>query len=135
MALVVPVFNVIQNSFVRWYCENCHISMHFKNLPKLVRFCVKWKLLSHVWLFVTPWTIHSPWNSSGQNNTGVGSLSLLQVIFPTEGSNPGLPHRRRILYQLSYQECQSFCVAILILKVEGGKAVFPVFYAFLFQER
>ena len=32
----------------------------------------------------------SPWNSPGQN-TGVGSLSLLQGIFPTQGSNPGLP--------------------------------------------
>ena len=41
-------------------------------------------------------------NSPGQN-TGVGSLSLLQGIFPTQGSNPGLPHCRRILYQLSYQ--------------------------------
>ena len=35
--------------------------------------------------------------------TGVGSLSLLQGIFPTQGLNPGLPHCRRILYQLSYQ--------------------------------
>ena len=34
---------------------------------------------------------------------GVGSLSLLQGIFPTQGSNPGLLHYRRILYQLSYQ--------------------------------
>ena len=42
----------------------------------------------------------SPWNSPGQN-IGVGSLSLLQGIFPTEGSNPGLPHCRQILYQLS----------------------------------
>ena len=33
----------------------------------------------------------SPWNSPGQN-TGVGSLSLLQGIFPTQGSNPGLLH-------------------------------------------
>ena len=33
----------------------------------------------------------------------VGSLSLLQGIFPTQGSNPGLPHCRRILYQLSHQ--------------------------------
>jgi len=33
----------------------------------------------------------------------VGSLSLLQGIFPTQGSNPGLPHCRWILYQLSYQ--------------------------------
>ena len=34
-------------------------------------------------------------------NTGVGSVSLLQGIFPTQGSNPGLSHCRRILYQLS----------------------------------
>ena len=33
--------------------------------------------------------LYSPWNSPGQN-TGVGSLSLLQGIFPTQGSNPGL---------------------------------------------
>ena len=38
-------------------------------------------------------------NSPGQN-TGVGSLSLLQGIFPTQELNPGLPHCRRILYQL-----------------------------------
>ena len=34
-------------------------------------------------------------------NTGVGSLSLLRRIFPTQGSNPGLLHCRWILYQLS----------------------------------
>ena len=45
---------------------------------------------------------YSPWNSPGQN-TGVGGLSLLQGIFPTQGSNRGLLHCRRILYQLSYQ--------------------------------
>ena len=42
------------------------------------------------------------WDSLGQN-TGVGSLSHLQGIFPTQGSSPGLPHCKRILYQLSYQ--------------------------------
>ena len=36
-------------------------------------------------------------------NTGMGSLSLLQGIFPTQGSNPGLPHCRWILYQLSHR--------------------------------
>ena len=41
-------------------------------------------------------------NSPGQN-TGVGSLSLLQGIFPTQGSNSGLLHCRRILYQLSHK--------------------------------
>ena len=44
----------------------------------------------------------SPWDSSGQN-TGMGGCSLLQGIFPTQGSNPGLPQCRWILYQLSHQ--------------------------------
>ena len=44
--------------------------------------------------------LYSPWNSLSQN-TGVGSLSLLQRIFPTQRSNPSLPHCKRILYQLS----------------------------------
>ena len=43
----------------------------------------------------------SPWNYLRQN-PGVGSRSLLQRIFPTQKSNPGLPHCRLILYQLSY---------------------------------
>ena len=58
----------------------------------------KCKSLSCVWLFATP----CPWNSPGQN-TGVGSLFLLQGIFPTQESNPGLLHCRRILYQLSHK--------------------------------
>ena len=45
---------------------------------------------------------HRPWNSPGQN-AGVGSHSLCQGIFPTQGSNPGLPHCRWLLYQLSDQ--------------------------------
>ena len=49
-----------------------------------------------------PHGLNSPWNSLGQN-TGVGSPSLLQGIFPTQGSNPGLPHSRRILYELSHK--------------------------------
>ena len=44
------------------------------------------------------------WNSPGQNS-GVGSHSLLQGIFPTQGLNPGLPHGRQILYHLSHQVC------------------------------
>ena len=41
------------------------------------------------------------WNSPGKN-TGVGYHALLQGIFPIQGSNPGIPHCRQILYQLSY---------------------------------
>ena len=48
-----------------------------------------------------PHGLYSPWNSPGQN-TGVGSCSLLQGIFPTQGLNPGLLHCKWILYQLSY---------------------------------
>ena len=46
--------------------------------------------------------LYSRWNSPGQN-TGVGSLSLLQGIFPTQGANLGLLHCRWILYQLSHK--------------------------------
>ena len=42
-----------------------------------------------------------PWNSTGKN-TGVGSHSLLQGIFPTQGSNPGLLQCRQILHHLSH---------------------------------
>ena len=99
----------------------------------------KWKSLSHVRLFVTPWTIQSmefsrpeywsgqPFPSPGDlpnpgteptspalqvdslpaepqgkpKNTGVGSLSLLQQIFPTQELNCYLLHWRWILYQLN----------------------------------
>ena len=49
-----------------------------------------------------PRGLYGPWNSPGQK-TGVGSLSLLQWIFPTWGSNPGLLNCRWILYQLSHK--------------------------------
>ena len=49
-----------------------------------------------------PLGLYSPWNFPGQN-IGVGSFSLLQGIFPTQGSNPDLPHCRWILYQLSHK--------------------------------
>ena len=60
----------------------------------------KWKSVSHVSLW--PHGLYSLWNSLGQN-TRVDSLSLLQEIFPTQGSNPGLPHCKWILYQLSHK--------------------------------
>ena len=53
-------------------------------------------------LTLRPHGLYSLWNSPGQN-TGVGSLSLLQGIFPTQASNPGLKHCRQILYQLSHR--------------------------------
>ena len=51
--------------------------------------------------------LYCPWNSPSQN-TGVGNPSLLQGIFPTQGSNPGLSHCRQILFQLSHKGSLSF---------------------------
>ena len=67
---------------------------------------VKVKSLSRVWFFVTPWTVTyeapSTMGFSGKN-AGVGCYFLLQWIFPTQGSNPGLLHCRQMLYHLSHQ--------------------------------
>ena len=61
-----------------------------------------------------PTRLLCPWDSPGKN-TGVDCHSLLQRIFPTQGSNPGLPHCRQILYHLSNRDilyfipyCESF---------------------------
>ena len=50
--------------------------------------------------------LYNPWNSPGRN-TGVGILFLLQGILPTQRLNPGLPHRRRILYWLNHREAKN----------------------------
>jgi len=78
---------------------------HLKNwdvCPCLTKWLkVKVKVTQSCPILCDPHGLYSPWNSPG--NTGVGSLSSLQGIFPTQGSNPGLLHCRWILYQLSYQ--------------------------------
>ena len=63
--------------------------------------------------------LYSPWNSPGQN-TGVGSLSLLQGIFPTQGSNPGLPHRQQILYQVNHKGGQRMLEWVAYLFSSGS---------------
>ena len=63
---------------------------------------VKVKVAQSCPTLCNPMDHNSAWNSPGQN-TGVVSLSLLQGIFPTQGSNPGLPHCRRTLYHMSHQ--------------------------------
>ena len=61
--------------------------------------------LSHVPLFVTPWTICQVALSMGfsSKNIGVGCRSLHQGIFLTQGSNPSLLHCMQIVYRLSHQ--------------------------------
>ena len=65
----------------------------------------KWKFLSRVWLFETSWTraFQAPLSMEfSSKKTEVFCHSLLQEIFPTQGSNSGLPHCRWILYCLSH---------------------------------
>jgi len=68
---------------------------------------VKVKSLSRVQLFATPWAVAyqaSPSMNFPGKSTGVGCYFLLQGIFPTWGSNPGLLHcRQKMLYILSHQ--------------------------------
>ena len=54
----------------------------------------------------SPTRLLCPWDFPGKN-TGVGGHSLLQGIFPTQGSNPHLLHFRQILYQLSYRRSRT----------------------------
>ena len=90
-----------------WFSK-CFISIHtnktyFKSWLCLFGQCVSHSVVSDslrphgLW----PAGLLCPWDSPGKN-TGVGCHSLLQRIFPTQGSNPGLLHCRQILYRLSY---------------------------------
>ena len=69
---------------------------------------------SHVWLFVVLWTARllCPWNSPGKN-IRVGCHALLQGIFLTQGSNPGLLrllHCRWILYHWATRKAHRFVI-------------------------
>ena len=55
-----------------------------------------------------PHGLYRQWDSPDWN-TGGGSLSLLQGIFPNQGLNPGLQYCKQILYQLSHREAQEYC--------------------------
>ena len=117
---------ILRNKFNE--LENLYSGNHRKFLKEIKDYINKWKSDVCAWIrrlsivkramfpkaksesesllafsdFLWPHALYSPWNSPGQN-TGVGSLSLLQEIFPIQRSNPGLPHYRQILYQLRHQ--------------------------------
>ena len=87
------------------------------------------KSLSRVRLFVTPWTVACtkllrPWDFPGKS-TGVGCHFLLQGIFLTQGSNPGLLHCQEGSLPLSHlgspveswvsSYCWCYCYSISLL--------------------
>ena len=99
MRLAVPVFKdkieVSEVQKVDWYSQD-HTKPMFLPLPSVT-------FLSFVGSRkVTAGAVRVKVAPSCQN-AGVSSLSLLQGIFPTQGSNSGLPYCRRILYRLSHQ--------------------------------
>ena len=87
---------------------------NFKNSFRSIQWTAQFRshctVLSHSVVLVSLWphglcslpgsSVHG--DSPGKN-TGVGCHALLQGIFPAQGSNPGLPHCRQILYRLSHQ--------------------------------
>ena len=75
-------------------------AISFSILPRSKHLLISWWQLQSA-VILEPKKIKSVIVSTGQN-TGVGILSLLQQIFPTQESNWGLLHCRQILYQLSY---------------------------------
>ena len=81
------------------------------------KFKYKVKLMSKS---LQPHGLYSPWNSPAQN-TGLGSLSLLQGIFPTQGLNTGLPHCRQILYQLRYAQCELSAASLKVSELDDFK--------------
>ena len=78
-----------------WEIEKKKKGNHYELTQLLVK-------VSQLCPTLQPHGLYSPWNSPVQN-TGVGSLSFLQGILPTQGSNTGLLHCRQILYPLNYE--------------------------------
>ena len=76
------------------------------NIKASTVLCCAWSL-SCVQCFVTPWTVahQAPlfMEISPGKNIGVGCHALLQGMFPTQGSNPGLSHCSWLFYQLSHE--------------------------------
>ena len=95
--LPIPVF--WSGEFSPWDCKELDM---IEQLSLSLRHCRFAPFLFTVYIYVILNSYFHGLNSPGQN-TGMGSHSLLQRIFPTQGSKPGLLHCRRIPYQLSHK--------------------------------
>ena len=87
------------------YIRDGQILLFLKSFPDDSKVCAR--VLSHVWVFATLWTVAQQAALSmgfSRQEHWVGSRALLQGIFPTQGLNPGLLlHWMEILYHLSHQ--------------------------------
>ena len=100
-SLLCQKFQVAASHFFRFAELSCLCSPPLPSGGRNMLWVSEW---SHSFVLDSSWPhwLYSSWNSPGQN-TGVGSLFLLQGILPTQGSNSGLPHCRKILHQLSHK--------------------------------
>ena len=95
----LPFLNPAWTSGSSWFTYCWSLAWRFLSITLLTCESESHSVMSDsLWLH----GLYSLWNSLGQN-TGVGSLFLLQGIFPTQGCSPRLPHCRQILYQLSHK--------------------------------
>ena len=83
------------------YAESVDTCMENRMMKRALWLARAERAVAEQTVVMTPWTIQSM--EFSRQNTGVSSLSLLQGIFPTRESNPGLWHCRWILYQLSHK--------------------------------
>ena len=81
---------LLQESYIT---EGIHFETGFLSCPVLI---------ANLWTVAFQAPLSMDFSGKG---TGVGCHFLLQEIFPTQGSNPGLPHCRQTLYCLSLEEC------------------------------
>ena len=89
--------------FIQTLIKNCLKNVYWLSLDSWFLFStLKWKWKSLTRVSLGPHGLYSPWNSPG-HNTGGGSLSLLQWIFPIQESNQGLLHWRQILCHLNHK--------------------------------
>ena len=89
--------------FTNWAIRETWLPKGNGKIVKVIQLCpTLCDLMDYTVDSIVPTGLYSPWNSPGQN-IGVGSRSLLQGIFPTQGLNPSLPHCRQILYQRSHK--------------------------------
>ena len=88
------------------------------SFPNLLAYWVLYfhSIIPKIW---KPTRFLCPWDSQGKN-TGVGCHAILQGIFPTQGSNPGLLHCRWILYHLSHPENPSLICLLIISSISAS---------------
>ena len=102
---------------------SCIDSKNFWGRPELNlpwKWKMKVKLLSRVWLFVTPQTVDYQFSIHGIFQARVLEWVAISFwgIFPTQGSNPGLLHCRQMLYLWATREAQKSSLVSLILNLE-----------------